>query len=678
MKALARAGAAAFLAALLALIALEGWVAATPLPGLGTAMSRTVLDRHGVLLRAWPAGDGAWRLPAELAAVDPGLIAGLIAYEDKRFRRHGGIDGIAALRAAWQAATSGRITSGASTLTMQVARLLSGGGTGSMAGKLAQARLALALERRLTKDAILALYLHRAPYGGNIEGIRAASLTWFGKEPRRLTPAEAALLIALPQSPEARRPDRSPEAALAARNRVLDRLQAAGVLTAEDAGAARAAPLAAPRRDFPLLAPHLAEQLVAAVPAGAVATTLDAGLQAEIQTLLRSFVLDRGDPALSAALIIADFETGEILAHAGSADYLDPARAGFIDMTRALRSPGSALKPFIYGMAFEAGLAHPESLTTDRPVTFGDYAPQNFDRIYLGTVPLREALQTSRNIPAVALLDAIGPARLAARLRASGAALVLPPGKGPGLPLALGGAGISLADLTALYAGLARGGASVTLSPLPGGSAEGPALLAEGAAWQVADILSGTPPPRDAPAGVLAFKTGTSWGGRDAWAFGFDGRHVAGIWVGRANGAAVPGAMGADLAAPLLFQAFARLGTRPAPLPAPPSWLPVLRQSDLPLHLQVFEGRGEVLSARRLEIAFPPDGARLDLAAGGVILKANNGILPLSWLIDGRPLPAAPTSREAVWPVTAPGFSAITVIDAEGASARVHVALGPG
>ncbi|MCC5985441.1 MAG: transglycosylase domain-containing protein, partial [Rhodobacteraceae bacterium] len=211
---------------------LDAWVAATALPPLVPELSVEVLARDGTLLRAYQVGDGRWRLALDPARVDPGYLAMLLAYEDRRFYRHRGVDPLALVRAGAQAVARGRVVSGGSTLTMQVARLIEDGPTGQWAGKWRQIRVALALERRLSKAEILALYLHHAPFGGNIEGLRAASIAWFGKEPARLTPAEAALMVALPQAPEARRPDRHPERASAARDRVLARMVRAGVLDA--------------------------------------------------------------------------------------------------------------------------------------------------------------------------------------------------------------------------------------------------------------------------------------------------------------------------------------------------------------------------------------------------------------------------------------------------------------
>mgnify|MGYP001493783563 FL=1 len=420
-----RAGRVFALAAGLFLAALgrdgfDRWVDATALPPLVVATSVEVLARDGSLLRAYTVADGRWRMAVDPAQVDPAFVAALVEYEDRRFRSHSGVDPRALARAVAQAVWNGRVVSGGSTLTMQVARLLEESGTGRVSGKLRQMRVAWALERRLSKDQILALYLHLAPYGGNLEGIRAATIAWFGKEPRRLTPAEIALLVAIPQSPEARRPDRSVARATDARDRVLARLEGGGLIDADQARAARTEVVPAARRPFPALAPHLSDRARAADPAALRhVLTIDAGLQAALEKLAAEGVAGQGE-RLQIALVVADHRTGEILASVGSAAFRADRRAGFIDMTQALRSPGSTLKPLIYGLAFDQGLAHPETLIEDRPTDFNGYRPQNFDRQYRGTIRVREALQQSLNIPVVALTEALGPARLMTALDKAG------------------------------------------------------------------------------------------------------------------------------------------------------------------------------------------------------------------------------------------------------------------
>ncbi len=667
--------AALLLAAALARDGVELWVGATVLPPLAVETSVEVTARDGTLLRAFTVADGRWRMQA--GAVDRLFVAMLVAYEDKRFYDHDGVDPLAVLRAAGQALWHGRVVSGGSTLTMQVARLLEASGTGRLAGKLRQIRLALVLERHLSKDQILALYLHIAPYGGNLEGVRAASLAYFGKEPRRLTPAEAALLVALPQAPEARRPDRAPIVAEAARARVLARMEAAGVLSGERIAAALTETVPTRRRAFPALAPHLAERLRAAAPlASRHETTIDGNLQAALERLAAGVVARRGE-RLSVALVVADHRTGEILASVGAAEWTDDRRAGFIDMTLALRSPGSTLKPFVYALAFDEGLAHPETLIEDRPTAFGTYAPQNFDKSFRGTIPVREALQLSLNIPVVSLTEAIGPARLMTALKRAGVEAEVP-GGAPGLAIALGGLGVSLRDLVQAYAGLARLGRPIALSERPGGAAPLPQpLFGAEAAWSVVDILAGLPPPPGAPAGRLAYKTGTSYGHRDAWALGFDGGHVIGVWIGRADGSSVPGAFGGALAAPVLFEAFGRLKPRYDALPPPPPATLIVANARLPQPLQRFRPRGSLAVGplEPLELAFPPDGAEVETDGATLLAKVRGGTAPFTWLANGTPVAIAERARETVLPISGAGFLTLSVIDAAGRSARVSIRL---
>lgn len=656
--------------------AFDGWVARTDLPALVIDISVEVLDRDGGLLRAFTVANGRWRL--DPGPVDPLFLDMLIAYEDQRFYDHGGVDLTALLRAAGQALGSGHIVSGGSTLTMQVARLLEDSGTGEWAGKLRQIRVALALERRLSKADILGLYLRLAPYGGNLEGLRAASIAYLGKEPRHLTAAEAALLVAIPQSPETRRPDRHAVVAKAARGRVLERMQRAGVLTAEKAQSAATEPVLAARKAFPQLAAHLAERLRAEDPLQRLhRTTLDGALQASLEGLAAAAVRQAGD-RLTVAIVVADHQTGEILASVGAADWTDDKRAGYLDMTRALRSPGSTLKPFVYGLAFDQGLAHPETLIDDRPTAFGTYVPQNFDRAFRGTLTVREALQQSLNIPVVLLIEALGPAKLLAALRRAGAKPVVP-GNEPGLAVALGGLGVSLEDLVQAYAGLARLGAPIRLSALSGQIAPLPQrLFSPEAAWMVADVLSGLPPPPGAAAGRLAYKTGTSYGHRDALAVGFDGRHVAGVWMGRADGAPIPGAFGGDLAAPVLFEIFGRLKPAFVPLPPPPPATLILPNARLPQPLQRFRSRSAVFSDVALgapQVAFPPDGAEIEAPGGAITVKVRDGVPPFLWMSNGAPIAVGERGRETALTLGGQGFYRLSVIDALGQSAAVNVTL---
>jgi len=658
-----------------------------PTPSIATLpVSVEVLDRNGQMLRPFTT-DGRWRLPVTPDQVDQNFLKMLFAYEDRHFYEHGGLDWTSMARAAGQfVLAGGHIVSGGSTLTMQVARLIEGDSTHNAYAKLRQILHARLLEQRLSKTDILTLYLTLAPYGGNIEGIRAASLAWFGKEPTRLTTAEAALLVALPQSPEARRPDLHPQAARAARDMVLDRLAGEGVITADDAATAKRDPMPKARRDFPMLAAHLTQVALTARPdAREIRLSIDSRLQASLEDLAHARAGQIG-PKATVAILAVDEATGDVLASVGSGDLFDADRHGFVDMTTAVRSPGSTLKPLIYGLAFELGLAHPESLIEDRPTAFGSYIPGNFDGETRGTVTVRQALEQSLNIPAMVVLDAVGPARLVDRMNRAGATPVLPKDATPGLAMGLGGAGVTLRQLVSLYAAIARGGTPVRLNdgispPIPAGGAPAP-VLDPVSAWYVSDILSGVAPPTNGSFGRIAFKTGTSFGYRDGWSVGYDGRTVIGVWVGRPDGAPVPGLSGIGSAAPILFEAFDRLGGKAIPLRAPPAGVLVATNAQLPGPLRRFRNPDaqKVAADPAPQIAYPGDGVDVDLGlAGGsgekLVVKVRNGAPPFTFLANGAPFGRQDFARQDSWTPDGPGFVRLSVVDAEGRSASVGVYL---
>lgn len=656
-----------------------------PLPDT-LAVSAEVLDRDGALLRAFATKDGYWRLPVGLDQVDRNFVDMLVTYEDKRFWDHEGIDLLALGRAATQLASNHRIVSGGSTLSMQLARLIEPRESRSVGSKLKQMLRALQIERRLTKRQILEQYLTLAPYGGNLEGVRAASLAYFGKEPRRLTVSEAALLVALPQLPERRRPDKNPAIAQAARDRVLNRMVTSGLIGEREAHRAALDEVANLRRQLPAFAAHTANTLLRKAQAGApLKLTLRKSVQEGLEAVAREAATRLG-PKLSVAMVLADSRTGDILGSVGSASFFDSNRAGWIDMTRIVRSPGSTLKPFIYGLAFEQGMVAQETMIEDSPADFSGYRPKNFDMGYQGDVSIRQALQLSLNVPAIRILDAVGPARLTARFRQAGVSPVLPTNQPPGLAIGLGGVGTSLRDLVQLYTGLANGG---KVHPLRDGTEAVPVtgaattILDERANWQITDILAGVRPPEGAPQRGIAYKTGTSYGYRDAWAIGFDGRYVLGVWVGRADASAVPGLSGYVSAAPILFEGFVRSGLAAVALPSRPAGVLRPRREDLPVTLARFGtgnelqlGTGATEPAPR--IVFPPDGARVDLGVSGseatpLVLKLQGGRAPFRWLANGKPLAGIDRRRTATWLPDGTGYSTLTVIDAAGRATSVKV-----
>jgi penicillin-binding protein 1C len=678
----------AFAFILCAVVASGAWIGSLgPLPlAQAGEVSTTIVDRNGKLLRAYAMSDGRWRLPVNAGAdVDPTYLKLLLAYEDRRFRSHAGVDPLALGRAALQLFTRGHVVSGGSTITMQLARLLEPRRQRSISAKLRQIVRAVEIERQLGKDQILDLYLTLAPYGGNLEGIRAASIAYFGKEPKRLSLAESALLVALPQSPETRRLDRSPETARAARDRVLDRMVEQSEISEEDARQAKSVPVPRLRKPMPILAPHSADRAVATVKATPVIRlTLDWSLQKVLETLAHDRATALG-PDISVAILAVDNASGDVLARVGASDYFDNRRAGQVDMSRAVRSPGSTLKPFIYGLAFEDGFVHPESLIDDRPIRFGSYAPQNFDMTFQGTVPVRKALQLSLNVPAITLLDRVGASRLSSRLRQAGADLVLPKDEAPGLAMGLGGVGITLKDLVQLYSGLARLGSTRPLreiaSDRPGDSLR---LMDQVAAWQIGNVLIGSPPPENAPHNRIAFKTGTSYGYRDAWSIGFDGRMTIGVWVGRPDGAPVPGLIGRTAAAPILFDAFARTGKLPLPLPKPPRGTLVASNATLPLPLRRFRPIGELVYSAGQQaphIQYPLNGSRIEIAASAgaqpqeVPVKVAGGVIPMTMLVNGVSVGQIDGRRQHLIDAPGPGFARLTVIDATGAADTVVVRI---
>lgn len=548
-----------------------------PLPdesGAGTV----VLARDGQPLRAFPDRDGVWRYPVTPDQVSPLYVEALLNYEDRWFAHHPGINPLALARAVAQGLRHGRLVSGGSTLTMQVARILDGT-PHTLAGKLRQMLRALQLEAHLSKREILTLYLNHAPFGGTVEGVEAASWAYLGKSAQRLSHAEAALLAVLPQAPTRLRPDRNAEVARAYRDKVLERMARLGVWTPAAVADARIETVASRSLQPPMTAALFSERLRAAYPnRRRIASTIDVELQRALEARVGDY-LARLPERTSAALLVVDNETLETLAYVGSGAFGSEARLGHVDMVRAWRSPGSTLKPFLYGLALDDGLIHSESLLVDTPQAFGGYRPGNFDMAFNGPVAAAEALRLSLNIPAVDLLDRITPTRFAARLEHAGLSLRLPRGALPNLSVILGGAGARLEDLIGAYSALNRGGIAGRVRYLRDAPVVDRRLLSEGAAWIVREMLEANPRPGYASGSFdtgsrprVAWKTGTSYGFRDAWAIGTTRRHTVGVWIGRPDGTPLPGQYGAVTALPLMFQAvdtLPRSAIAPAPQPPP-------------------------------------------------------------------------------------------------------------
>ena len=646
-------------------------------------VSGVVMDRRGAVLRVFPVDDGKWRMRAHVEELDPDFVAALMAYEDKRFMDHGGVDFAALTRAAGSLATSGRIVSGGSTITMQTARLLEPRPR-NIGSKIIESVRAWQLERRYTKEEILELYLTLAPYGGNLEGVRAASWAYFGREPDNLSPDQIAMLIALPQSPEARRPDLHPKAAIVARERVLMRLADQG-LFAKDL-AAESADYPAPKRgDFPTVAWHASEEaLRRAGDPDNIRTTLDLALQKEVEQLATR-AAGPSREGVQVAIMVVDIASREVRAAAGSANRA--SAGGWIDLTNRPRSPGSTLKPFIYGMAFDDGVASPDTRIADAPRRFATYRPDNFDRTFRGDVTVAQALQHSLNVPAVAALDAVGAQRFAAALSFAGADLSMPltADDDAGLAIALGGAGMTVRDVALLYAALGDNGRALPLHWLKSESEAAltkkereTQIMSAQSARQIVDILGSAPAPagrmpalltQEAP--VIAFKTGTSYGFRDAWAAGTGGGQAVVVWIGRADSSPRPGVTGRDGALPVLFDVYDAI-TRITPR----------RSSGPPLREEIAGSHTPPSALARFErqnappqILFPPDGAEVwkDGEHTSFVLAAE-GRGKLAWYVDGKAL-SRNVAGDAVWRPEDAGFYELFVVDDAGRAAKSRVRI---
>ncbi|GHT91717.1 penicillin-binding protein 1C [Betaproteobacteria bacterium] len=541
---------------LFAAFLLADWLFPLPLPPDRGA--RIVLAEDGTPLWRFADDNGVWRYPVTIGEVSPLYLEALLTYEDRWFYRHPGVNPLALMRAAWQNLSSRRVVSGGSTISMQVARLIEPHSR-TISGKLRQIWRTLQLEWHLPKAEILTLYLNRAPYGGTLEGIAAASWAYLDKPPAQLTAAEAALLVVLPQSPTRLRPDRNPAGAQEARDKVLRRMAAYQVWSAARVEDALEEPVRLVRKQEPRLAPLLARRLSTDNAAASIRTTLDARLQSQLEAMLEAWKT-RLPERTSAAILVIEHQNMAVRAYLGSIDLDDEKRFGHVDMVQAVRSPGSTLKPFLYGMALDDGLIHSESLLQDTPRRYSDYRPENFSSGFAGPVAASSALFRSLNLPAVQLLEIYGPKRFAGQLRGAGLPLALPDAAQPNLAIILGGAGVQLEQITAAYSVFARSGRLAQPRLLPHTPLSERRLLSPGAAWMVRRILSGQlQPGQDANPlfnrrATLAWKTGTSYGFRDAWAIGVGPRYLVGVWIGRPDGTPVAGQFGAASATPLLLQ----------------------------------------------------------------------------------------------------------------------------
>lgn len=703
-----------------------------------TSTSKLIQDKNGKLLTALLASDGRWRFPISHLEIDPLFVKMLLTYEDKRYFYHPGVDPFALFRALWQWAYSGHIVSGGSSLTMQTVRLLERRPR-TFLSKFKEILRALQLELHYSKEQILEFYLMLAPYGGNLEGIVAASLTYFGKMPKQLTPAEAAFLVVLPQSPNRIRSDLVSKQTKLYRDKVLLRMQEKGILSASVTREAIEDRIPHVLRRLPRHALHLAYQLLQEQDKEhksvqenkqakqSINTTLDKELQSQVEKLLNQeipFLL----PGQSIAVLVVENKTRQIQAYVGSVNFLNEERAGAVNMIHKLRSPGSLLKPFIYGMAFDAGFLHPETWIDDVATGFSGYRPGNFKDIFHGRVKIKDALKQSLNIPAVAILDRLGPGRFYTQLRDLNIQLKFESENDkPTLPLALGGVGMTLWDLVSLYCILPNEGIYKPLTFIKEPvkdlrkennmqndllaakqSKSDKVLLSSASSWHISRILEDTHAPdgfvdrkytQDYP---IAYKTGTSYGYRDAWAMGYNQTYTVGIWVGKADGTPSLPQTGRIAAAPLLFKIFDLLPKehRPIAVQKPESILS-LPYEQLPLVLQTFkkkiqrtnkikknilsnnnehESRNVTLDAN-FKITFPLEDTIIQLERNEnnthflpIKISLVGGEAPFHFLVNGRP---KSTSQHPtiLWQPDSPGFVELTVLDKEGRGSTVNFQL---
>ncbi len=663
-------------------------ISMTELPSLARSenTSRQVKAADGRLLWTFLTPDGQLRIATRAQDVDERYRRMVIAYEDKRFYAHGGVDPVAVLRAAFQAVWHRRIVSGASTITMQVIRLLEPPSR-TLGGKLAQMLKAIKLERSLSKQAILDLYFTLCPFGGNVESVRAASLTYFGKEPINLTWSEAALLTALPQSPETRRPDRHSRNAKRARDRVLQQLADRGILGLADAKRAQRQATPTKRMALSVLAPHFATRTAStSTDRKTVGSLIEFDLQRNIERVAHD-AIRRWSEKVNLAVLVIRNRDGAVVGYVGGVDHLAKERAGQVDLVRAIRSPGSALKPFIYALAFERLIVHPDTIVADRPIDIAGYAPKNADSEYAGDITIRQALVRSVNTTAVTLLSEVGIEQFLSRFRSTGDPLKLSVNQGEaGLAVALGGVGVSLQQLTWFYTALANRGVLYPLRLIATDPVRKPLrFLSHAAATATADILADVAPPANFMRQLtrdggrrIAFKTGTSYGFRDAWAVGFDRRHTVGVWIGRPDGAPHLGSYGATAAAPIMLKVFDKL---PRPqrdvAEGQRDLINLGSPKRLPRRLQRFTYSGKMAGQEPLAIRYPKDGAilkqdKLSSVIKTIPLVAAGGTPPYFWSVDGGPL-APQIQQELKWAPPGRGHFDIRLIDARGTEASVVV-----
>ena len=624
----------------------------------GLTYASYITDSQGELLHVLMANDERYRLQTQPKDVDPTFIDLLLAYEDQRYYQHDGVDWLAMSRAAWQWASRGHIISGGSTLTMQSIRLMEPKPR-TVWNKLDQMRKAIALERSHTKEQILSLYLSLAPYGSNIEGVQMASLSWFGKWANELTPAESALLVALPQSPERRRPDRFPKRADDARQIVLERALNKGIIDDDYLTAALLSPLPKRIKAMPKMAPHLAYQLRAEGRFQAT-TTLNSEYQSTLNAIATQTKLKSNT---NIAMLLANAKTGEIHAYVGSQSYTDFDKHGAVDYSHAIRSPGSTLKPFIYAQAASEQLIHLNGIIKDERINIQGYQPQNLNRRFYGDITIGEALQRSLNIPAVKVLHKLGPERFKSKLAQANISLR----QGEGLPIALGGAGLTLHELVSLYTALGNEGKVTNVSATNTNNNISHNIFGAGQIAQINHLLSNNTAGAGRVHGrikrqAIAYKTGTGPGGSDAWAIGTNGEYVVGIWIGSPKGEHVANNTGLGEAVPVMNRVFDGLPVglleQQTPSVAPEA---LVRTDTANTTLGIrFPEYGSVIEVRNKQVPLP------------IIMEHAN--YPVLAVINGQKSQRLELDNSSIT-LTQSGSYQLSLVDAAGHAAMVNFSI---
>lgn len=522
-----------------------------------------ITDRNGQWLHVYLTPDDKWRMKTELKEISPLLRKTIVAKEDQYFYRHPGVNPLAIARALSNNIFSGRRTSGASTITMQVARALEHRPR-TWGAKIVEMFRAFQLEWKYSKDEILQMYLNLVPYGGNIEGVKAAAYLYFQKAPDHLSLAEITALSIIPNRPSSLVIGRHNDRILTERNRWLNYFREEGLFTEKEITDALLEPLDAQRGRMPRLAPHLSQKLrYRGGPL--IQSSIDLNLQLKSEKLVADYIRGQKLRGIhNAAVVVIDNNTQNVLAYVGSADFTDSTDDGQVNGAMAVRQPGSTLKPLLYGMSFDEGLLTPRTVMTDVPVHYQGYAPENYDRQFNGYVTVEYALEHSLNIPAVKGLHRLGTDKLMETLIRARFRQIEKDRQKLGLSMILGGCGATLEELTGLYAAIANNGRyrppAFTIADSLSGSSE---LLSPEASFMLHEILSKVNRP-DFPLNwtatermpKIAWKTGTSYGRRDAWSIGYNKRYTIGVWAGNFSGTGVPDLSGANIATPLLFRLF--------------------------------------------------------------------------------------------------------------------------